>query len=37
MDVDLRDVEHLHMIMTALEAETDVADVSRHRDTRRKP
>jgi GTP pyrophosphokinase/guanosine-3',5'-bis(diphosphate) 3'-pyrophosphohydrolase len=37
VDVDLRDVEHLHMIMTALEAETDVADVSRHRDTRRKP
>jgi GTP diphosphokinase / guanosine-3',5'-bis(diphosphate) 3'-diphosphatase len=37
IDVDLRDVEHLHMIMTALEAETDVAEVSRHRDTRRKP
>jgi guanosine-3',5'-bis(diphosphate) 3'-pyrophosphohydrolase len=37
IDVDLRDVEHLHMIMTALEAETDVAEVGRHRDTRRKP
>ena len=37
IDVDLRDVEHLHMIMTALEAETDVAEVGRHRDPRRKP
>ena len=37
MDVDLRDVEHLHMVMTALEAETDVAQVARHRDVTRKP
>jgi GTP pyrophosphokinase/guanosine-3',5'-bis(diphosphate) 3'-pyrophosphohydrolase len=37
IDVDLRDVEHLHMVMTALEAETDVAQVSRHRDMKRKP
>ncbi|MDN5787223.1 bifunctional (p)ppGpp synthetase/guanosine-3',5'-bis(diphosphate) 3'-pyrophosphohydrolase [Pseudorhodobacter sp.] len=37
MDVDLRDLEHFHMIMTALEAETDVAEVSRNRDMRRKP
>jgi len=37
IDVDLRDVEHLHMVMTALEAETDVAQVSRHRDLSRKP
>jgi GTP pyrophosphokinase/guanosine-3',5'-bis(diphosphate) 3'-pyrophosphohydrolase len=37
IDVDLRDVEHLHMVMTALEAETDVAQVSRHRDMTRKP
>jgi guanosine-3',5'-bis(diphosphate) 3'-pyrophosphohydrolase len=37
LDVDLRDVEHLHMVMTALEAETDVAEVGRHRDVRRKP
>jgi GTP diphosphokinase / guanosine-3',5'-bis(diphosphate) 3'-diphosphatase len=37
MDVDLRDVEHLHMVMTALEAETDVAQISRHRDLTRKP
>lgn len=37
IDVDLRDVEHLHMVMTALDAETDVAQVSRHRDLTRKP
>ncbi|MFN3724478.1 MAG: RelA/SpoT family protein [Paracoccaceae bacterium] len=37
VDVDLRDVEHLHMVMTALEAETDVAQVSRYRDKTRKP
>ena len=37
IDVDLRDVEHLHMIMTALEAETDVAQVERFRDVTRKP
>jgi GTP pyrophosphokinase/guanosine-3',5'-bis(diphosphate) 3'-pyrophosphohydrolase len=37
IDVDLRDVEHLHMVMTALEAETDVAQISRHRDMTRKP
>ncbi|WP_225026267.1 RelA/SpoT family protein [Xinfangfangia pollutisoli] len=37
VDVDLRDVEHLHMVMTALEAETDVAQVSRYRDSSRKP
>ncbi len=32
VEVDLRDVEHLHMVMTALEAESDVAQVERHRD-----
>ncbi|WP_050525603.1 RelA/SpoT family protein [Pseudorhodobacter aquimaris] len=37
VDVDVRDVEHLHMIMTALEAETDVAEVGRKRDPQRKP
>ena len=37
VDVDLRDVEHLHKVMTALEAETDVAQISRHRDLSRKP
>lgn len=37
VDVDLRDVEHLHMVMTALEAETDVAQIARCRDLSRKP
>jgi len=37
IDVDLRDVEHLHMVMTALEAETDVAQIERHRDLTRRP
>ena len=37
IDVDLRDVEHLHQVMTALEAETDVAQIARHRDLARKP
>jgi GTP diphosphokinase / guanosine-3',5'-bis(diphosphate) 3'-diphosphatase len=37
MDVDLRDVEHLHLVMTALEAETDVAQINRHRDQSKRP
>ena len=37
VDVDLRDLEHLHTVMTALEAETDVAQIARHRDLSRKP
>jgi GTP diphosphokinase / guanosine-3',5'-bis(diphosphate) 3'-diphosphatase len=37
IDVDLRDVEHLHMVMTALEAETDVAQIARYRDLSRRP
>jgi GTP pyrophosphokinase/guanosine-3',5'-bis(diphosphate) 3'-pyrophosphohydrolase len=37
IDVDLRDVEHLHMVMTALEAETDVAQIARWRDLSRRP
>jgi GTP diphosphokinase / guanosine-3',5'-bis(diphosphate) 3'-diphosphatase len=37
VDVDLRDVEHLHAVMTALEAETDVAQVNRHRDVTKRP
>ena len=37
IDVDLRDVEHLHKVMTALEAETDVAQISRQRDLTRRP
>ncbi|WP_208351367.1 RelA/SpoT family protein [Pseudaestuariivita rosea] len=32
MDLDLRDIEHLHAVMTALEAETDIAAVDRLRD-----
>ncbi len=37
IDVDLRDVEHLHAVMLALEAESDVAQVRRYRDLGRKP
>ncbi len=37
VEVDLRDVEHLHTVMTALEAESDVAQIERHRDLSRKP
>ncbi len=37
VDVELRDVEHLHKVMTALEAETDVAQIARHREAIRKP
>ena len=37
LEVDLRDVEHLHMVLTALEAESDVAQVERYRDMARKP
>ena len=31
-EVELRDAEHLHRVMTALEAESAVSDISRHRD-----
>ncbi len=37
LEVDLRDAEHLHMVLTALEAESDVAHVERYRDLTRKP
>ncbi len=37
VDVDLRDAEHLHNVMLAVEAESDVASVERHRDLSRKP
>ncbi|NKB26194.1 MAG: RelA/SpoT family protein [Rhodobacteraceae bacterium] len=37
VDVDLRDVEHLHAVTLALEAESDVATVERHRDLNRRP
>ncbi|WP_434289369.1 RelA/SpoT family protein [Celeribacter sp. SCSIO 80788] len=37
VDVDLRDVEHLHAVMLALEAESDVARVRRYRNLDRRP
>ncbi|MBS9715465.1 RelA/SpoT family protein [Pseudohalocynthiibacter aestuariivivens] len=37
IDVDLRDAEHLHTVMTALEADSDVASLERYRDPNRKP
>ncbi|NAZ38082.1 bifunctional (p)ppGpp synthetase/guanosine-3',5'-bis(diphosphate) 3'-pyrophosphohydrolase [Rubellimicrobium sp. CFH 75288] len=35
VDVDLRNAEHLHRVLTALEAESQVSSVARHRDPRR--
>jgi len=35
VDVELRDAEHLHRIMTALEAETNVSSIARSRDPSR--
>ena len=37
LDVELRDIEHLHTLMLALEADSDVASILRHRDLERKP
>ncbi|MDA0961669.1 MAG: bifunctional (p)ppGpp synthetase/guanosine-3',5'-bis(diphosphate) 3'-pyrophosphohydrolase [Proteobacteria bacterium] len=37
IDVELRDVEQLHSLMLALEAESDVAALARHRETARAP
>ena len=37
IDVDLRDVEHLHNVTMALDAESDVARVMRVRDQKRRP
>ncbi|QMU58787.1 MAG: RelA/SpoT family protein [Boseongicola sp.] len=37
VDVELRDIEHLHAVMLALEADSDVAALGRHRDLGRKP
>jgi GTP pyrophosphokinase/guanosine-3',5'-bis(diphosphate) 3'-pyrophosphohydrolase len=37
VDVDLRDIEHLHAVMLVLEADSDVAEVKRHRNLARKP
>ncbi len=37
IDVDLRDLEHLHAVMLVLEADSDVASIRRYRDLERKP
>jgi GTP pyrophosphokinase/guanosine-3',5'-bis(diphosphate) 3'-pyrophosphohydrolase len=37
VDVELRDVEHLHAVRLALEADSDVAEILRLRDTSRRP
>ena len=37
LEVELRDAEHLHALLKALEAESDVAQVERIRDLTRKP
>ncbi len=37
IDVNVRDVEHLHGVMTAIDADSDVASQSRHRDLTRAP
>lgn len=37
VDADVRDIEHLHALMLAVEAESDVARVRRYRDLSRKP
>ncbi len=35
IEVDLRDIEHMHVVMTALEADSNVAAIERHRDPKR--
>jgi len=37
IDLELRNVEHLHSVMTAIEADTDVATIARYRDLERRP
>ena len=37
VDVELRDTEHMHAVATAIEADTDVASIERHRDLERRP
>ena len=37
VDIDVRDAEHLHAVITAIEADSDVASVQRYRDLSRKP
>jgi RelA/SpoT family (p)ppGpp synthetase len=37
IDVSVRDLEHLHGVMTAIDADSDVASLERHRDLNRAP
>jgi len=37
VDAELRDIGHLHAVMLALEADSDVSSLSRHRNLERKP
>jgi len=37
IEVDLRDIQHLHAVRTALEADSDVAAIERYRDPTRQP
>lgn len=37
VDVNVRDAEHLHGVMTAIDADSDVASLERHRDLNRAP
>ncbi len=37
IDVNVRDAEHLHGVMTAIDADSDVANLERHRDLNRAP
>jgi len=37
LDVDVRDAEHLHAVMMAVEADSDVATLQRSRDLQRRP
>jgi len=37
IDVEVRDAAHLHAVMTAVEADSDVASLKRYRDMARKP
>jgi len=32
MDIDVRDAEHFHRVQTALEADSNVSSLARHRD-----
>ncbi len=37
LDIEVRDAEHLHAVMTVIEADSDVASISRYRDLDRRP